>query len=184
MTQLDALGLLELLCQHLAWYPQMQLEDTYKLIYQAVLGSEHLVSSVEEFSRYLQLEYQSLQPDPHQQLFEPLRPDGSLFRLNLRPYKSRQLGFSRLIHPLLGTPKLLSGSQAELIATWQAFSQLCQQGYLAVFDVGAVGQFTQLLEQQSFPAMHHSTTYRRLYQPAYQLIAASLIPDLELAGAG
>jgi hypothetical protein len=184
MTQLDALDLLELLRQHLAWYPQMQLEDAYKLIYQAVLGSEHLVFSVEEFSRYLELEYQNLQPDPHQQLFEPLRLDGSLFRLNLRSYKSRQLGLSRLIHPLLLTPKLVSGSQAELISTWQAFSQLCQQGYLADFNPGAVGQFTQLLEQQDYSTLHHSAIYRRLYQPAYRLIAASLIPDLELAGAG
>jgi hypothetical protein len=181
--QLDALGLLDLLRQHLAWYPQMQLRDVYKLVYQAVLGSQHLVASVEEFSRYLELEYQNLTPDPHQQLFEPLRPDGSLFRINLRPYKSRQLGLSPLINPLLMTAKLVSGTRVELQSTWQAFSQLCQQGYLADFDLEALRQLTVLLRQQDYPAMHHSETYRKLYQPAYRLVATSLIPDLELGDA-
>jgi hypothetical protein len=184
MMQLDQPGLLQLLRQHLGWYPQMQLEDVYKLIYQAVLGSEHLVSSAEQFSHYLELEFQHLQPDPHQQLFEPLRTDGSLLRLNLRPYKSRHLNSSALIHPFLMTAKLASGTRAELEATWQAFSQLCHPGKLAVFDTTGLHQFTQLLEQQGYPALHHSETYRRLYQPAYRLISASLIPQLELADAG
>jgi len=182
--QLDRPGLLELLRQHLASYPQMQLEDAYKLIYQAALGPEHLLSSPGQFSRLLQAEFERLEPDPNQPLFEALRPDGSLFRLNLRAYKSRQLGLSRIIDALLMTPRLASGTPAELKATWQVFSRLCQQGYLAGFDAGAVQQFTRLLEQQAYPAMHHSEIYRRLYQPAYRLIAASLIPDLELDNAG
>jgi hypothetical protein len=181
--QLDALGLLELLRQHLAWYPQMELRDAYKLIFQAVLGPEHLSSSAEEFSHCLELEYQDLPPDSHQQLFEPLRTDGSLFRLNLRSYKSRQLGLSRLIPALLMTSRLIKGTHAELHATWQVFSQLCQQGYLADFDLEALRQLTVLLRQQDYPAMHHSETYRKLYQPAYRLVATSLIPDLELGDA-
>ena len=183
MTQLDSLGLLDLLEQHLCWYPRMQLRDVYKLIYQAVLGSEHLVSSSEEFSHYLQLEYEHLQPDSSQQLFEPLRPDGSLFRLNLRPYKSRQLGLARLISPLLLTPQLATGTQAELQAAWKVFSQLCRQKYVKNYSETAIRKFTRQLAAQDFPAMHHSEVYRRLYQPAYRLISTHLIPDLGLADA-
>ena len=183
MTQLDSLGLLELIEQHLGWYPRMKLRDVYKLIYQAVLGSEHLVSSSDEFSRHLQLEYERLQPDSSQQLFEPLRPDGSLFRLNLRPYKSLQLGLARLISPLLLTPQLASGTQAELQASWNVFTVLCQQSYVQNFSESTIRQFTQQLAQQDFPAMHHSEVYRRLYQPAYRLISTHLISELGLADA-
>lgn len=183
MTQLDSLGLLDLFEQHLVWYPRMQLRDIYKLIYQAVLGSEHLISSSEEFSRHLQLEYERLEPDSSQQLFEPLRPDGSLFRLNLRPYKSRQLGLGRLISPLLLTPQLATGTRAELQATWHVFTELCRQGFVRNFSETDIRKFDQQLAGQDFPAMHHSEVYRRLYQPAYRLISTHLIPELGLADA-
>jgi hypothetical protein len=183
MTQLDSLGLLDLLEQHLGWYPRMELRDVYKLIYQAVLGSEHLISSSEEFSRYLQLEYERLQPDSSQQLFEPLRPDGSLFRLNLRPYKSRQLGFAQLISPLLQTSQFATGTRAELQATWNTFVDLCRQYYVENYSETATRKFTRQLTTQDFPAMHHSEVYRRLYQPAYRLISTHLIPGLGLADA-
>ncbi len=47
----DRDGLLWLLKQHLDWYPQMELRDVYKLLYQGVMGAEHLISSPEEFTR-------------------------------------------------------------------------------------------------------------------------------------
>ncbi|PWB51592.1 MAG: hypothetical protein C3F13_14250 [Anaerolineales bacterium] len=178
MTQVDTLGILEILDQHLGWYPLMELQDAYKLIYQAVLGPEHLIGSPEEFSRYLELEYASLQADAAQHLFEPIRADGSLFRLNLRAYKARELGLAGLVTPLMMTAQFIQGTQSELRLTWGSFTQLCLQGYVRHFEPEEVELLDWQLIEQDFPALHHSEAYRRLYQPAYRLVSAGLIPSL------
>jgi hypothetical protein len=178
MTPVDTLGLLDLLKQHLGWYPMLEVQDVYKLLFQGVLGSEHLIDSKEEFSRYLEQEYDALQMDASQVLFEPVRPDGMLFRINLRAYKARQLGLNRLVIPVIQTTQLIHGTKSELKLSWGTFTQLCQQGYVRHFDIEDIVGFTHRLEESGFNAMHHSETYRRLYQPAYRLIFSGLIPLL------
>jgi hypothetical protein len=180
MTFLDSLGLDELFKQHLSWYPMLEQQDAYKLIYQAVMGSEHLLDSVDEWSRNLEMEYAALQADRSQVLFEPVRPDGSLFRINLRAYKAHQLGLARLVSPCMMTAQLVRGTKSELRLTWEAFTQLCVQDYIRHFEDEEIESFSQQLIELDFPAMHHSEAYRRLYQPAYRLIAAGFISSLGL----
>ena len=93
-------NLVELLKQHLSWYPLMEPRDIYKLLYQGVMGSEHLISSPEAFSQYLLEEFEPLPLDRSERLLEPVRPDRTLFRVNLRAYKYHQQHVSLLI-PLL-----------------------------------------------------------------------------------
>jgi hypothetical protein len=40
----DPESLLKLIQQHLSWYPLMQPRDVYKLLYQGVMGSEHMIN--------------------------------------------------------------------------------------------------------------------------------------------
>jgi hypothetical protein len=144
------------------------------------MGPEHLIDSAEDFSHYLELEYATLQPDATQELFEPIRPDGSLFRLNLRAYKARKLGLGHLINSLLMTAQLIKGTKSELGLTWGSFTQLCLEGYVRHFKPEEVEILDRQLIEQDFPAMHHSQAYRRLYQPAYRLVSAGLIPSLRM----
>jgi hypothetical protein len=181
MMPVDTLGLVDLLKQHLSWYPMMEVQDVYKLLFQGVLGPEHLIDSTEEYSRYLEQEYDALQMDARQVLFEPVRADGLLFRVNLRAYKAHQLGLIRLVTLLIKTAQLIQGTKPELKLAWSTFTQLCQQGYIRHFNLEDIAEFDHHLEESGFNAMHHSETYRRLYQPAYRLIAAILIPSLELS---
>jgi hypothetical protein len=169
-----------LLEMHLQWYPLMQLRDVYKLIFQGVMGAEHLMPSREEYTRYLMDEFQPLVPDPAERLLEPLRPDGALYRLNLRPLKARQLGLDRLISYLLDTADVIKGDRAELLAAWAEFTQLCVQGQFHQYDPASIEQFSQWLEQVEYPAIHHSEVYNREYQPAYRLIARQFIQELGL----
>ena len=171
---------LSLLQLHLGWYPLMELRDVYKLLYQGVMGAEHLMPSREEYTRYLQSEFEPLQPDPTGRLLEPIRPDGALYRLNLRALKSRQLGLDTLISYLLETAHMITGTRSELEGVWDAFSQLCNQGQINNFDRASIEQFTRWLEGLDYPAIHHSQTYSREYQPAYRLLAARFIHELGL----
>jgi hypothetical protein len=183
MMQDDPESLLKLLTQHLTWYPLMELRDIYKLLYQGVLGSEHLLNSPEEYTRYLRHEYEHLQPHQHQRLLEPVRSDGVMFRLNLRPYKSKQKNIDQLATYLFETAQLIFGTKAALSEVWAVFTRLCQQGQIGHFDPDLISQFSQWLEEKEYPCVHHSKIYRREYQPAYRLISDKFISLLDVADA-
>jgi hypothetical protein len=172
--------MIEIILQHLQWYPLMGPRDIYKLIYQGMMGSEHLISSVEGFSNYLAEEFAPLLPDPDERLLEPLRPDQTIMRINLRPYKALQKPVEKLIPALLETARSFKGDAIELQATWEDFILACDLGKVTGFEPGELHQFTTWLEGLDFPAVHHSEAYTREYQPAYRLISAQLAAQLGL----
>ncbi|HSB67689.1 MAG TPA: hypothetical protein VLD65_14030, partial [Anaerolineales bacterium] len=129
-------------------------------------------------------EYESLLPDIKLQLLEPIRADQTLFRLNLRAYKALHQPVKPLISLFLDTSKLSSGSNADLKDTWAAFIDLCMGGKLEGFEISAVQQFSRWLEQEDYPAVHHSEVYHREYRPSYRLIADQFIQSLEAIDAG
>lgn len=177
---LEIEGLDALLKQHLNWYPLMELHDIYKLLYQGAMGSEHLISSPEEFAQRLRSEFDHLRPDPMERIFEPVRPNQTLLRLNLRAYKSRQTWIDPLISPLLETARSFTGDLAELRATWNGFIQSCELGQIQNYKINEIHTFTAWLEKLDFPAVHHSEIYCREYQPAYLLISDRFVHQLGL----
>ena len=175
---LDQLGLIQL---HLSWYPLMEPRDIYKLLYQGVMGSEHLVASPEDFIRYLGSEFDRLPPDPTERLTEPVRPDQTLLRLNLRSYKNKHADVDALFTPLLESAQSTRGDQAALRTVWEGFVQLCEQGQVPRFTPEEIHQFNDWLERSGYPPVHHSQVYRLEYQPAYRLITYSALQQLGLS---
>ncbi len=181
VNPLDQLGLIK---HHLDWYPLMELRDVYKLLYQGVMGAEHLVSTPKRFVQSLITEYDHLQPDPTGRLFEPVRPDQTLLRLNLRVYKSQQEHVDLLVSSFLKAARFASGNRDSLQSAWREFNQYCEQGLITNFDPPAIDYFDAWLVRAAYPPLHHSDTFRQHYQPAYRLIASSSIQQLGLVDAG
>jgi hypothetical protein len=183
MMQDDPDSLLKLIQQHLSWYPLMEPRDIYKLLYQGVMGSEHLLTSSVEYIWHLRSEFERLQPDRNQRLLEPVRPDGTLFRLNLHAFKSRQMKIDLLFSSLIETARVNTGSKNEVEAVWAGFTRWCLHGQVGRFEIKRIYQFSLWLFRMEFPAVHHSEIYRREYQPAYRLISNKYIHMLGLADA-
>jgi len=183
MTQDDPEGLFKLLTQHISWYPLMEPRDIYKLLYQGVMGSEHLRTSTVEYIWNLRSEFERLQPDRNQRLLEPVRPDQALFRLNLRVFKNRQMKIDLLFSSLIETTRVMIGNREEMEAVWAAFTQWCLHGQVDRFEIKKIYQLSLWLFKSGFPAVHHSEIYRREYQPAYRLISAKFVRELGLANA-
>jgi hypothetical protein len=154
----------------------MQVQDAYKLLYQGILGLEHLMSTHQEFTRHLQLEFDSISPDASQHLLEPVRADSTLFRLNLSAYKSLHQTAVPLVPLFLSTSEMKAGTKANLKETWVNFTNLCDRGALSGFQILLVQQFSSWLEQVDYPAVHHSEVYCSEYHPSYRLISAQFIP--------
>ncbi|HZW04755.1 MAG TPA: hypothetical protein VFF68_12555, partial [Anaerolineaceae bacterium] len=65
----------EILRAHHARYPRMQIQDEYKLIHQAALGSEHAVDSPEMARKWLIQEAAAMGNGPDEPVFDPISDD-------------------------------------------------------------------------------------------------------------
>ena len=176
--QPDALA--RLIDGHLVSYPAMEPADVYKLLYQGVLGPEHLIASPEAFAGRLRAEYGMLEPGQSEPLWEPVRPDGALGRVNLRPFQAKGGDVERLIAACLDTAGRTWGTPAELRAAWATFVELCRpvlcltgtvSGRWPAFPLTTVLALSERLAAEGFPPIHHSAAYRQAYSPAYRLAA-------------
>ena len=169
-------GVARLIDDHLARYPAMEPADVYKLLYQGVLGPEHLIASPEGLALWLRAEYDSVPPDEAELLWEPIRPDGALGRVNLRPFKAGGGDVERLIAACLETAGLTWGTPAELRAAWATFVELCRAGQWVALPLTDVLALSERLEAEGYPPVHHSAAYRQAYRPAYRLVAGAFRP--------
>jgi hypothetical protein len=158
-----------LIDEHLARYPVMEPVDVYKLLYQGVLGPEHLIGSAKAFADRLRAEYGLVPPDDSGPLWEPVRPDGALGRVNLGPFKARGGDVERLLAACLETARRAWGTPAEVQAGWTTFVEMCQAGRWTALALADVLALSERLAADGYPPIHHSAAYRQTYRPAYRL---------------
>jgi hypothetical protein len=148
--------------------------DFYKLLYQGVRGSEHIIASPESFTERLLEEWNELDLAGGDPLWESIRPDGSLLRLNLRPFKVAGGRLDELVTACLETGGRRWGTLSELQQAWECFITTCRDGYWPGLSMDDVETFTSMLKENGFPPVHHSEYYQSLYRPAYRLLAADI----------
>ncbi len=158
--------------------PSMEPRDAYKLLYQGLLGSEHLIASPESFTLWLVEELDALESGESDPLWESIRPDGSLGRVNLRPYKARSGDPLDLVVACLETARRKWGTLDELVAAWDLVVESNHSTVWASWDLAELTAVTRLVQANNYPALHHSQSYQDAYQPAYRLVAAELLPGL------
>lgn len=144
------------------------------------MGSEHLLPGEQDFVQYLQAEFTKILPDENLRLLEPVRTDRTMFRLNLSAYKAQKASIDRLAKYLVETARIRTGTIDELREVWVYFVNLCIQGRICGFDANILSRFSQRLEGANYPTVHHSDAYRNAYMPAYRLLAAQYIPEIDL----
>lgn len=180
-------ALTALIDQHLGWHPVMEPRDAYKLIYQGIMGLGHLVTSPEDFGARLRRECgaitaedESVSMDQAEPLWQAVRPDGTLGRLNLRPFKARQGKIESLISACLMTAGQVWGTPEDLRAAWKTFVKIGRSGRWPGWPQSEVLAFATWIEAHNYPVIHHSARYTEAYRPAYRLVQRSLLPRLEL----
>jgi hypothetical protein len=168
-----------LIDEHVARYPAMAPRDVYKLLYQGVLGLAHLVASPEGFAGRLRAEVEGVSASDADPLWEAVRPDRALGRLNLRPFKAGGGDVERLVAACLRTAARDWGTPDELRAAWTAFVDLCRAGQWPAFSLPEVEAFAAWVEGRGYPVAHHSARYREAYRPAYRLVASEFLPPID-----
>ena len=165
----------KLLTMHYQTYPQLQIQDLFKFIYQSSFGCEHLLSSPETVTDYIQKEYDSLSHH-NQATIEQL--DGGYCRVPLsyldQGLETKTLG--TLFY--LSARKKATGKEALLQKLSAAKELVCQKRL--PFSPEDFEKAAKEWEANGYPAVHHSEVFRQAYHPAYRVIAEEYVPYLPL----
>ena len=162
-----------LLHNHFNRYPLMQVQDLYKLLHQAAMGSEHAVVDETSARRWLEKEWESMGDGPEEPLLDPISPDGALARLHLRPCLAAGVDREAILAAFLQTAQGWIGSQAAL----QEYGQLAAEQ--AGKENWSINQqeitiFFGKMEKEGYPARHHSPGFAAAYRPAYRVVGTEI----------
>ena len=162
---------------HLERYPQLQIQDVYKMLYQGEFGVGHLIDNPQAAKNYLNSELEQVAGDSTEPLWEYISPDSSMVRINLRPFKFRQMDSRKLIQAMLKTTRTVIGDTTRFINDWDIIQQGINKKLLP-FSASKTKKFWLEMKAQGFPAVHHSQDYQQAYHPAYRVIKAEYLEEV------
>jgi len=158
-----------ILLKHTGRYPLWQIEDLYKLLHQAALGSEHAVRDEAGVREWMRRELLEMGAGPDEPEVDPISHDGRVARVHLRPYIAAGKDPERLLQAFIQTANGFKGSGDTLAAYWQQAEALASAGQLP-FKPSDLHALLTEMKAQGFPAMHHSEIYESQYHPAYRVV--------------
>jgi len=167
----------KLITAQLQRYPAMQIQDLYKLVYQAALGNEHLMTDSAMVHDYLIKELESIEASTAEPFWEEISPDGAVVRLNLRPFKARHGDHQALFQAMMQTARTFQKSQEQLDRYLSDLEQMAASGAISL-DAEAMKAFFREMRDKSYPAVHHSAVYGEKYSPAYRVILKKFVPQM------
>lgn len=158
-------------------YPEMKIQDLYKFIHQAALGSEHAVKDFAAAKRWMDEELAKMNTSNHNELCDTLSPGGKLVRVNLRPFRKLNYNHELLVDAFVKTSNIFKGSIDTLKYFWSLAINLADKGSIPLKKSEMISFFKEK-EAQGFPAVHHSELYNKLYHPAYRVVAKDYLDFL------
>ncbi|MBI5424924.1 MAG: hypothetical protein HZA32_12670 [Opitutae bacterium] len=162
------------LLEHAKRYPQLEPQDCYKLLFQAVLGAEHAVADEAGARKWMENELASLGDGPDEPLVDPIAPDGALARVHLRPFVARGGDAAKLVRAFVATAQRKFGTRDQLAEAWNQVVTLAEEKRLP-FTAAAAREFGDKMRTAGWPAVHHSKAFGAAHRPAYRVIAWELL---------
>jgi hypothetical protein len=170
----------QLLSHHLKRYPSMQLDDIYKLLHQAALGSGHAVQDEQVARRRLSEESRALGAGPDEPVADVISPDGRLARIHLRGYLDAGHDLEALADAFIQTARSYRGSPEKLSKFCGCLGDLASTGAIPFAHAQVTGYFENI-ERVGYPVVRHSQAYHEAYRPAYRVVALEFLPAVEPA---
>ena len=160
--------MINILKEHLATYPNMEIQDVAKLLFQSEFGGGHMIADAEKSFKRIQEEYTSLKSDVPGE--PPLTESigNGISRIYLSSL-SRGLRPEILNEMFVRSAENRKGTFEGLESKIHQFLQACQNHVLP-FNEPDARDFFGKWKKQGYPAISHSDTYRKSYHPAYRVV--------------
>lgn len=151
--------------------PELRIEDAYKWLFQATRGGEHAIRDPEAAREWLEREWASLgPPEPGETLVVPLRADGALVRLNLRPFKARGGRPEDLLAAFVRSARAFRADNEGFVGAWKELGRRLDSRPSGHLDGKVWRALDAEARAKGFPAWHHSAPYEAAKHPAYRVL--------------
>jgi hypothetical protein len=166
----DHWSVLELVEYHQHLRPQLQVQDVYKMLYQANFGVAHLLTDTADVRKYLLDEIGTMDTTiGGEQLIERISPTDEIIRVNLRPFKRLRLDPEKLVTAMFLSASETKPDTEEFYHDWNEFSGLVRFGLLE-FPMKDLEEWNARVAAGNLEPAHHSEQYMQFYKPAYRVV--------------
>lgn len=174
MTESHASPILGFALARWSAYPQMQIQDAYKWLFQATRGGEHAALDIEKVAKLLETEWLAADEVLEDEiLWEPLTPNAEIGRLHLRPFKNKAGNISDLLNAFLNSVKVFSGDADHFITCWNELGEMLTEQNAGELSKKEWNYLNEKMLAADFPAISHSVIYKTNYRPSYRVLALS-----------
>jgi hypothetical protein len=169
-------GVQKLVAYHHELYDSMQVQDVYKLLYQANFGIGHLLADTLATTTRLEAELAALgAPGPYELLMERISEDGEIIRVNLRPFRAMDLDHTTLVRCMFRS--VVDPDSLSFVRQWNDFFAMVRYGVLD-FPLPDAEAWNARIGRGDFSPVSHSEVYRRAYKPAYRVVRRSVFTSM------
>lgn len=151
---------------HVRRYPEMQVTDAVKLLYQSEFGGGHMIADPEKSLQWIEQEWKAL-TDENPEEWEAIG-DGigrvylSALNHGMTPQQLNQM-FVSTAETTVGTVEGFEQKLAVLL-------ECCEEGVMP-FSVKDLECYLTEYKKKGYPPVSHSEHYRRQYHPAYRVVS-------------
>jgi hypothetical protein len=178
--------LASLIQTHLERYPAMEISDVYKLLHHAAFGPGVPDISAKHERDWMEHEFKVTRPTSNERLIEEASPNNQWVRLHLRPYIAAGGTLDALLETFLKSSKIVDLDPKRMVDYWETFEVLVNNDVRIAERLNRreVALYRQVVEQQMWPAVHHSPAYFKAYNPVYRVLNTDLANQLVTAVRG
>jgi hypothetical protein len=166
----------EILTWQLQNYPRMEVDDIFKIVYQAAMGNKHMLHNPTGAYQYLQEEWSRVLASSDERLWEELPPEGTWVRVNLRPYKAKGWAMDSLYDVMLRSAQEGSENLTQLKEYYEDMIILQKRGMLP-HSQEMLMRYIAIMQEKDYPPAHHSQRYTEAYKPAYRVVLFRLFHE-------
>jgi len=171
-------NLFGLLSYHIRRYPDMTIQDVYKLLYQGAMGGSHILEDrFSAFESFLREFATTPSAGEGSLIYEPISPVWEMFRVHIAPYRNAGGIPYILWREIVESARNFPENKGDLLSWWSGFQELVRMGRLP-FDIEEVEEFSAYISREDFPVVHHSAVFVEKYKPSYRLIHFKFVKDL------
>ena len=172
--------MIEIIKAHLEAYPQMQIQDIAKLLYQSEFGGGHLIADANRSLERIKVEYEQMADEEKTQSLRYENIGDGMYRVYLSCL-SEDLSAEILNHMFVASANHKKGSVAGLEMKLEACLKACVAAELP-FAYEDMKKHFEEWKAEGYPAKSHTEIYRQQYHPAYRVmegIYVSAIPYIK-----
>ena len=170
-----------LVSQHLTRYPDLELQDVYKLLCQSAMGASRSTESIDVLHDKFKRELKHTSVSRSEPVIDPISPDGLTSRVHLKTYVSLNYPTDDLFQAFIETIQLHQGSSAKLKKFVSCLRDLSSAGQLP-FKREDTTEFLDKIEMNNYPVVGHSDLFKTQYSPSYRIVHMDFLANEELMG--